>query len=286
MSFFAIGDIQGCYDGFRALLDRIHFNPELDTVWLAGDLVNRGPGSLDTLRFVRQHPAFKVVLGNHDLHLLAVAFGGASLKRKDTLRQVLDAPDADELLQWLAQQALMLTGQSFSGLSLAMTHAGIPPHWTIPKAQSLAAELETAIRAAAADPKSDHFLRHMYGNDADQWKEALEGNLRLQAIANYLTRMRFIDSDFRMDLNLKEDVDSAPSNLKPWFVYPRPDKVRILFGHWAALEGEAASTYAIALDAGYVWGGHMKAVNIDTITDNNDHVAIEVSAPMEQVPLK
>lgn len=281
MSFFAIGDIQGCYDGFRQLLERIRFNPDEDTVWLAGDLVNRGDDSLSTLRFIAGNPAFRVVLGNHDLHLLAIAYGDHSPRRKDTISDVLDAPDSGELLHWLSRQPLLITEKDRGGRALAMAHAGIPPQWTLAKAAALAEEVSEAVRHAADDPGSDHFLRHLYGNDADLWSESLSGTSRLQCITNYFTRMRFLDSGCRLDFSQNDAAGSAPANLSPWFSFRRTDDARILFGHWAALEGEAQSSYAIALDAGYVWGGHMKAVNVDSITEQGDYVAVEVAAPLE-----
>lgn len=256
MTTYAIGDLQGCHAEFVALLERLSFDPRRDRLWLTGDLVNRGPGSLACLREVAAlGEAARVVLGNHDLHLLAVARGDAGLKRSDTLAAILDAPDREALLDWLqAQPLLVRDGED------VMTHAGLPPHWSLARAEALADEVARALGGES----SGAFLRQMYGNRPACWRDDLEGIPRLRLIVNTLTRMRFIDAEGCLDFSAKEGLDSAPPGFAPWFQYPRPDAPRILFGHWAALEGRTPGSRvdAQALDTGCVWGGHLTALDL------------------------
>ncbi|MFW3613752.1 symmetrical bis(5'-nucleosyl)-tetraphosphatase [Billgrantia antri] len=263
MTVYAIGDLQGCHAEFVELLERIEFDPARDRLWLAGDLVNRGPESLACLREVRAlGDAALSVLGNHDLHLLAVARGGARLNRKDTLDTILAAPDREALLDWLQARPLLVR-ESFAGQEEAlMTHAGLLPEWSAEQAASLAAEVEERL----ASERSGAFLERMYGNEPACWEASLDGIGRLRVIVNVLTRMRFIDADGCLDFSAKEGLDSAPYGFAPWFCYPRRDDVRLLFGHWAALEGraEGAMVRAEALDTGCVWGGSLTALNLAT----------------------
>ncbi|GHE20689.1 symmetrical bis(5'-nucleosyl)-tetraphosphatase [Halomonas urumqiensis] len=261
MTRYAIGDLQGCHAEFVELLERLAFDPRRDTLWVAGDLVNRGPGSLACLREVMAlGDAAKVILGNHDLHLLAVARGGARLNRKDTLDDILAAADRERLLDWLQARALLVreAGQA----PTVMTHAGLLPQWTLDKAAGLAAEVEACL----ASERSGAFLERMYGNAPACWHDDLEGIDRLRVIVNVLTRMRFIDADGCLDFAAKEGLDSAPAGFAPWFRYPRGDRVRLLFGHWAALEGRVPGSRvnAEALDTGCVWGGSLTALNLDS----------------------
>ena len=261
MSIYAIGDLQGCHAEFVELLERIAFDPDRDQLWLAGDLVNRGPDSLACLREVRALGSAAVtVLGNHDLHLLAVARGGGRLNRKDTLNAILDAPDREALLDWLQSQPL-LVNQAFAGQGeTVMTHAGLLPQWSLQEAVSLAGE----VQACLSSERSGAFLKQMYGNTPALWRDDLGGIDRLRAIVNVFTRMRFIDDAGRLDFAAKEGLDSAPAGFAPWFCYPRYDEMRLLFGHWAALEGrtEGAQLRAEALDTGCVWGGSLTALNL------------------------
>ncbi|WP_158774836.1 symmetrical bis(5'-nucleosyl)-tetraphosphatase [Cobetia sp. L2A1] len=267
MTQWAIGDLQGCHEEFVRLLERLDFTPECDELWLAGDLVNRGPGSLECLRHVKAlGDSARVVLGNHDLHLLAVAEGYGRLKRSDTLTPILDAPDRDELLDWLRRQPLMVTA-TIGARYTVMSHAGVLPNWTLEQAAGFACEAEAVL---SGDQYRD-FLGEMYGNTPDLWQEELEGVARLRCIVNVFTRMRFIDRNGRMDFAAKEGLDSAPEGYRPWFQYPRPeggrdDSPRLLFGHWAALEGKApaARQDVEALDTGCVWGGGLTALNLET----------------------
>ncbi|MBD3894851.1 symmetrical bis(5'-nucleosyl)-tetraphosphatase [Halomonas sp. ML-15] len=258
MARYAVGDLQGCHREFVALLERLAFDPSADQLWLAGDLVNRGPGSLDCLRDVHAlGDAARVVLGNHDLHLLAVARGGASIKRSDTLDAILAAPDREVLLDWLQQQPLAVA----EGEHL-MVHAGLLPQWSWEQAQALADE----VQARLAGPGAGAFLEQMYGNQPACWRDDLDGIERLRVIVNAFTRMRFIDADGCLDFAAKEGLDSGPTGFAPWFSYPRSDDPQIIFGHWAALEGKTPGSRvrAEALDTGCVWGGHLTALNLDS----------------------
>ena len=258
MSTYAIGDLQGCLAPFDALLDEIRFNPDHDRLLLAGDLVNRGPDSLGALRRVHElRDNARVVLGNHDLHLLAVALGGHSPKRKDTLHDILDAPDHDRLIQWLRQQHLCVHD---AGRNLVMAHAGLPHIWSVEQAVACAREVEAVIRG---DQAGEYFSQ-MYGNQPEAWCDTLTGMDRWRVITNYFTRMRFIASDGRLELATKESADRAPEGFAPWFTYPRQDDVKVVFGHWAALEGNTGSDRFIGLDTGCVWGGALTMMNLDT----------------------
>ena len=260
MSTYAIGDLQGCLAPFDALLARIGFNPDRDRLLLAGDLVNRGPDSLGALRRVHElRDNARVVLGNHDLHLLAVAHGHARLKNKDTLQPILDAPDRDTLLGWLQRQPLLVEAPAFDAV---MTHAGLPPLWTLEQARQRAAEMAAVL----ADPISaDTFFQEMYGNEPAGWRDDLTGPARWRVITNYFTRMRFVDRQGDLDLTTKGEADQPPAGFVPWFEHP--DRLererRVLFGHWAALEGRTGVAGVEALDTGCVWGGTLTALRLD-----------------------
>lgn len=258
MTDYAIGDIQGCYERMRDVLGKVDFSPSRDRLWVAGDLINRGPSSLETLRYIEGlGSSAVVVLGNHDLHMLAVALGGHPPKRKDTLSDILDAPDHDRLVAWLRQQNLAVRDE---GRNLVMVHAGIPHVWSVDQAMACAREVEAVIRG---DGAGDYFA-HMYGNQPAAWDERLEGMDRWRVITNYFTRMRFIADDGSLELTAKESADHAPEGYAPWFEYRRPDTVRVVFGHWAALEGQTGSDQFIGLDTGCVWGGALTMMNLDT----------------------
>ncbi|GAB1256466.1 symmetrical bis(5'-nucleosyl)-tetraphosphatase [Aurantivibrio plasticivorans] len=260
MATYAIGDIQGCYDSFMALLDKLAFDPSQDELWLCGDLVNRGPGSLETLRFIVKHQqSIRAVLGNHDLHMLAVAYGSSLPKNKDSLDAVLDAPDSEELLDWVQHLPLVYRCKNRGYL---MVHAGIPPIWSTKDAMKHAAEVEAVLQG----PKFPKFLNAMYGNIPDKWNDSLEGMARLRTITNYFTRMRVCQADGRLDLVYKGPAANAPQGYLPWFEHTpvKPRKETILFGHWASLEGKVFDQYCIALDTGCVWGGELSAYCLET----------------------
>ncbi|GGY00134.1 bis(5'-nucleosyl)-tetraphosphatase, symmetrical [Litchfieldella qijiaojingensis] len=258
MTTYAIGDLQGCHAEFLALLERLAFDPARDRLWLVGDLVNRGPESLTCLREVMAlGDAAQVVLGNHDLHLLAVARGGADLKSKDTLAAILEAPDSGILLDWLQSRPLLLVEGEW-----AMAHAGLLPQWPLSQAIELAREVERRLSSDTGGT----FLERMYGNEPSRWRDDLDGIERLRFIVNAFTRMRFLDAEGRLDFSAKEGLDSAPAGFAPWFTFPRSDDPRILFGHWAALQGRTPGSRvrAEALDTGCVWGGSLTALNLTT----------------------
>jgi len=263
---YAIGDIQGCYDPFRKLLDRISFDPARDRLWLTGDLVNRGPKSRRTLRFVKSlGKSAKVVLGNHDLHLLALANDvGFSPKNFDSLWKILGQDDCDELIGWLRNRPLAHYSKKLNTL---MVHAGIPASWSVKNTLARAKEVETILRS---DNYVD-FLASMYGNQPDRWSKQLEGEERLRFIVNALTRMRMIDSKGRIDYSHSGPPDKAPPSFSPWFAAKNAKwrGTRIVFGHWSAL-GLIVNDEIISVDTGCVWGRQLTAVRLDeksTITD-------------------
>lgn len=259
MSIYAIGDVQGCFDALQRLLDQINFNETKDTLWFAGDLVNRGPQSLETLRFIQAlGDSAKCVLGNHDLHLMALHFSDKKPKSKDTLGEILNAPDRDELFAWLRQQSLI---HHDSALGFTMVHAGIPPQWTLSKALSLGAEVE---RCLISDNAPDYFA-NMYGNKPDIWDDALTGMDRLRVITNYFTRMRFCSPEGHLNMTHKQGPEDAPEGMLPWYVYGhrKMAEQRIIFGHWAALLGKTNHSKAFALDTGCVWGYELTAMRLE-----------------------
>lgn len=259
MATYAIGDLQGCLTPLMTLLDVINYNPQEDQLWFAGDLINRGPESLETLRFIKSLGSnATVILGNHDLHLLAVSRGHGTLKRNDTLIDILSASDRDELMEWLRQQPLCHYDET---LNTIMTHAGVPPCWTLEQTQSLAREVEAQLKSTEVDA----FLTVMYGNTPKIWEDDLTGMDRLRAITNYLTRMRFCDATSKLDFKSKEGPSTARQGYAPWFSYPSqlPENCHIVFGHWAALEGVTHSDTIHALDTGCVWGGSLTAMRLE-----------------------
>lgn len=275
MTTYAVGDLQGCLDPLKCLLDRVAFDPARDRLWLVGDLVNRGPKSLETLRFLfTMRDSVTCVLGNHDLHLLAVAHNVERLKKSDTLREIIEAPDAGDLLDWLRRQKLVHYDET---RDIAMVHAGIPPMWTLAKALKRAAEVEEALLDDARLPL---FLEGMYGNDPACWDSDLHGITRLRVITNYFTRMRFCKADGTLDLKSKEGADTAPPGYRPWFAHPsrKTRGQKIIFGHWAALEGKCNEPGLHALDTGCVWGGTMTLLNID----NGQRISCDCKEPRHE----
>lgn len=256
MTRYAVGDIQGCDRELGALLERLSFSPDRDRLWLVGDLVNRGPQSISVLRRVRSlGENAVVVLGNHDLHLLAVAFGARRARRSDTLDEVLAAPDRDALLEWLITRPLAhLEGNDL------MVHAGVVPQWSVALTMSLAAEVSRALRH---DPRA--LFDHMYGDEPAQWHESLSGTARLRFAINVLTRLRLCTGDGRVDFARKGPPPSEPSPLRPWFAHEQraSREARVIFGHWSAL-GLVREGGVIGLDTGCVWGGALSAVDLDS----------------------
>lgn len=251
MSTYLIGDIHGCYDELQSLLHQVDFDPVQDTLWLTGDLVARGPGSLDVLRYVRSLGAcVRLVLGNHDLHLLAVYAGISRNKPKDRITPLLEADDADELINWLRRQPLLQVDEE---KKLVMAHAGITPQWDIETAKMCAAEVE-AVLSSDTYPL---FLNAMYGDMPNNWSPELTGLARLRFSTNALTRMRFCFPNGQLDMICKDSPESAPPPLKPWFTIPGPVSrdYTIAFGHWASLEGKGTPEGILGLDTGCCWGG-------------------------------
>jgi bis(5'-nucleosyl)-tetraphosphatase (symmetrical) len=263
MAIYAIGDIQGCDEEFAQLLSAIDFTPARDTLWLVGDLVNRGPRSLEVLRRVKALGAAAIsVLGNHDLHLLAVALSpNEAIKPKDTLQQILGAPDRDELIHWLRHRPML---HHDATLGYTMIHAGLPPQWDLAMAQACARELEETLRD---DKRSRELFAHMYGDKPDRWSDDLRGTERLRFITNCLTRMRFCRADGRLELKFKGQVKDAASGVMPWFKVPerRSRDARIVCGHWSAL-GYYDADGVLSIDTGCVWGEKLCAVRLDQPT--------------------
>jgi bis(5'-nucleosyl)-tetraphosphatase (symmetrical) len=256
MARYAIGDLQGCHDEFVELLGRIRFNEERDELWLTGDLVNRGPASLASLRRVRSMgDAVTTVLGNHDLHLLAAAFGGRT-RKGDTLGEILEAPDRDALIEWLIGRPLVVHDAARRDL---LVHAGLVPPWDVATALALADATTARLRA---DPPA--FLATMYGDGPQGWSESLAGSERDRFVINVCTRMRFCTADGRLDLATKGGPGSTQPPFAPWFAHPerRHRDVRIVFGHWSTL-GLHTGDGVIGLDTGCVWGGALTAVDLD-----------------------
>lgn len=256
MATFAIGDIQGCFHSFQSLLKRIQFNPASDKLWLVGDLINRGSGSLEVLRWVFQHQSSIVtVLGNHDLHTLVVAEGFVSAHRSDTIQGLLDAPDAHELLRWLRYQPLLHVEHD-----CLMVHAGLLPQWTATTAQSLAQEVQQALR----DDNYREFLKHMYGNQPVLWDDALTGYDRLRVITNAMTRLRVCTQAGEMEFKFKGELANLPFGFFPWFELDQRASAdtSIIFGHWSAI-GLRQTNNVYALDTGCLWGGSLTALRLD-----------------------
>lgn len=267
MATYAIGDIQGCFQSLTALLNRVSFDPAHDRLWLVGDLVNRGPDSLHTLRFVRElGPAAVTVLGNHDLYLLMVAYGAIRNRGKDdTIQAVLDAPDREVLLSWLRTRPLMHVENGF-----AMVHAGLLPGWTVEQARALAREVEGAL----AGPYHSDLLHNMWGSEPAAWSDDLRDYERMRVIVNAMTRMRFCSADGVMDFKVKGEVTKVPKGYLPWFEVAgrKSADITVVFGHWSAL-GLRIEPNLMALDSGCLWGRELTAVRLE------DRAVFQVACP-------
>ncbi len=251
-----IGDVQGCDDALDRLLAETGFSPSRDHLWLLGDLVNRGPRSLATLRrLMALGASASCLLGNHDLHLLAVAEGAEKQKRLDTIADILDAPDREALLDWLRQQRLAAFDHGW-----LLVHAGVVPQWDRATTLALAGEVEAALRGSARN----EFFHAMYGNAPTRWNERLTGTERLRFITNALTRIRFCDAKGHLDLETKEGAGAAPAGFMPWFAVPgrKSAGTPIAFGHWSTL-GLIDTPELLSLDTGCVWGGALTAARVD-----------------------
>lgn len=259
MSDYAIGDVQGCYEPLQRLLEEIQFNDRTDRLWFVGDLINRGPQSLAVIRFIQALPIVpRITLGNHDLHLLAKLFvKNAKHNDDDTLHELLEAPDKEEIGHWLRKQFILYHDPA---LNVVMCHAGIAPVWDLNQAKNLALELEQVL----SGPDYIGYLKHMYGNQPDHWSPNLAGVDRLRVVCNYFTRMRFCNRQGHLILTYKGKLENAPADLYPWYSVPgRPEiEADIVFGHWAALGGKCSHPHIYALDTGCYWGGKLTALRL------------------------
>lgn len=255
MAIYAIGDIQGCFDELLRLLDLIQFNQSKDQLWFTGDLVNRGPKSLETLRFVKSlGKAAVTVLGNHDLHLLAASCNHRGTRKKDSLDEVLAASDRDELLDWLRYRPLLHHNEEF-----CLIHAGLPPQWDFKKSIKMAAKVEKVLQS----DDYHKFLKKMYGNQPDLWSEDLTGTDLIRFAVNCFTRMRYCEKNGRLDFEHNGPLGTQPRHLKPWFSVPnrKNHSLKIVFGHWSTL-GFYQGDNCYAIDTGCLWGGQLTALRL------------------------
>ena len=297
MANYLIGDLQGCDSAFERLLGKIDFSPSRDTLFVLGDLVNRGPASLATLeRLISYGNAARCLLGNHDLNLLAIAHGVRQPHRQDTLTEILQSPKRAALVDWLKQQRLAMLyepkiaqkASKPANKPLLMVHAGVLPAWTAIKTIALAKEVETLLRHAS-EAELRNFLHDMYGDSPEQWHDGLQGTPRLRVIVNALTRLRFCTADGIMEFATKDSADAAPAGYMPWFDVPKraTQDVVVAFGHWSTL-GWLDRSDVYALDGGCVWGGCLNALRLANSNDSSQtqHALIQVQCEQAQRPAK
>jgi bis(5'-nucleosyl)-tetraphosphatase (symmetrical) len=260
MATYAIGDIHGCYDQLQNLLDLIKFDPSVDKLWFTGDLVNGGPKPAEVVRLIKSLNNAVCVLGNHDLVLIAVAAGQlpAPEDRSIGLEPILNATDSNDLIAWLRQRPIVHFDPDFNAL---LVHAGVLPQWSVQQIQNLAHEIEQLLRA----PNANQFYAQMYGNEPHDWNEDLTGMPRIRFLINCFTRMRFCTADGNIDLAAKGTPEAKPNGFEPWFKLPnvRDKNLKIIFGHWAALNGQTGMPNMIGLDTGCVWGRKLTAIRLD-----------------------
>ncbi len=255
MAIYAIGDIQGCYDDLLRLLDKIEFDQQEDQLWFAGDLVNRGPKSLETLRFIKSLGSSAIsVLGNHDLHLLAIANKRHKIRKKDSLDQILGASDCDELMDWLRHRPLFHYNDDF-----CLLHAGLPPQWDFSKTKKMAVKAEKVLQGN----NSKAFFDDMYGDLPNVWNAELNDVLKIRFIINCFTRMRYCDAQGQLDFKQKGTPGTQPKNLMPWFTVPgrKSAKMNIIFGHWSTL-GYYEGHNCYGIDTGCLWGRQLTAIKL------------------------
>ena len=261
---YVIGDVQGCFEALKALLKEIQFDPDQDFIWFAGDLVARGENSIGALRFIKKlvdRDVAATVLGNHDLTLLACARGIREINDKDNIRDVINALESDDLIDWLRKQPLCL----FPNDQTVLTHAGIPLNWNAAQTAALAQEVEAVIGHDDFEIV-DEFLKDMYGKEPSLWSDDLTGQARLRCITNYLTRMRLTDAEGRLEFSFKDALDDPmPKGFKPWFEFDSQAAKthQIFFGHWAALQGKSISDKIQNVDGGCVWGNQLMAYRLE-----------------------
>ncbi|MBM93211.1 MAG: symmetrical bis(5'-nucleosyl)-tetraphosphatase [Legionellales bacterium] len=264
MARYVIGDIQGCLEGLQTLLSEVGYVPGRDDLWFAGDLVNRGPDSVGVLQYIKALPQARVVLGNHDLHCLAL-FHTQSKRHASSLSSVVNHPEASSLMAWLIQQPLMYLEQG-----VLMVHAGLYPQWSVTQALNYAQEVSDALNSQARDD----FLESMYGDEPAVWSETLSGWDRLRFITNACVRMRYLNENCVLDFQQTEAPPLSETQWMPWFDHPRAQwdpTITVAFGHWAALKASIDRPYLKALDGGYVWGGHLVAWCPET----NERVSVQ-----------
>lgn len=260
MSTYIIGDIQGCYDELIELLDKIKFDKRKDFVWFTGDIINRGPKSLEALRFIKNlGNSANSVLGNHDIHIIAIALKNdhASIKKADNgIKQLLNAPDKDELLTWLRKRPIL---HKDDDLNFILTHAGIYPLWDIETAEKMAKKAENLIRGE----NFNDFIEKMYGNTPSKWSESLKSIEKMRFAINAFTRMRYCDHNGNLLFHYKKDLDNKPTDHIPWYALQRPTPItqRLVFGHWSAL-GYKYKNNTISIDTGCLWGGELSAIKV------------------------
>ena len=280
MALYLIGDVQGCDTALQRLLDQISFSPSRDSLILLGDLVNRGPDSAGVLRrLMNLGTAARCLLGNHDLHLLAVAHGVRKPHRHDTLDGILEAPDRSALLDWLRRQHMALLEKS-PDQTLLMVHAGVLPAWTAMKTIALAGEVEAVLRG----DNLGEFLHQMYGNEPARWSDSLTGVARLRVIVNALTRLRFCTPAGEMEFETKEGAAAAPAGCMPWFDVPgrQTADITVAFGHWSTLGWQGHRSDVLSLDTGCVWGGCLSALRVGA--GGAPHALIQVDCDQAQAP--
>ncbi|MGB0496153.1 MAG: symmetrical bis(5'-nucleosyl)-tetraphosphatase [Kangiellaceae bacterium] len=258
MATYAIGDIQGCYQSFIKLLKKINFNPNCDRLWLAGDMINRGSDSLKVIAYILENQSsISCVLGNHDLHFLAVAYGCKRINPKDTFADILNSDLRNDAMSYFKNLPLAITNNDHSWL---MVHAGIHPRWSL----NLALKLSQEVQGVLGSGNAIEYFENMYGNTPSSWSNDLVGHDRLRAITNIFTRMRYLKSDRSLELTEKNNPDKTPSHLKPWFEFNNASlHSNLLFGHWASLNGHCSRQNYYALDTGCVWGGKLTALRLE-----------------------
>jgi len=275
MTTYAIGDIQGCFRQLQTLLIKLKFNADKDKLWFAGDIVNRGPDSLKTLRFIKSLGDNAItVLGNHDLNLLAIAHGCAKPGKKDTIQDILKAPDADNLLNWLQHRPLVHYQKKHH---ICMVHAGLHPDWSLDQTLTYAAEMKNILQG----PQAQQFFQHMYGDKPKKWKSDLEGWDRLRFITNCFTRLRYIKENLKFCLDEKGAPGNQAKNIHPWFEYRRrEEKLNILFGHWSTLK-DPKRKHFYPLDTGCLWGGKLTALKINKHLSTRITIDCVASQPID-----
>jgi len=279
MTIYAIGDVQGCYEQLQALLQQLQVDYQQDTLWFTGDLVNRGPHSAEVVRFVKSLGECAVtVLGNHDLHLLAVAYGHQPEKKDDSLQSILSAPDRQELLDWIRTRPLL---HHDAQRKITLIHAGLAPQWSLDDAIACAREVESALRS----DNFNEFLAAMYGNEPDRWDPGLTQWERLRFIVNCFTRLRYVNGNGKLKLKVKGAPGTQPKGYVPWFQAPdrQSAQAKFIFGHWSTL-GFYMAANVIALDTGCLWGGRLTAINIDQLVSGAKVVPVAVPCVEQRKP--